>query len=973
MVPVEPGSLRISADLNSDGKDDLVVAPYNRTDPSKNTYVSVLLGNGDGTFQAKQDFPVGSSPLSATSADFNADGITDLATANRDSDNVSVLLGQDSDGDGKGEGTFKPKQDFAAGDAPNSVISAQFNDDNADGKVDSADSVDLAIANYNSKNLSVLLSNGDGTFQEKKDFFVGLLQNTITSADFNADGYADLAISGGGPALCFSSDPCVGLSVLLADNYGNFQYPTEMWGGWATSVTSADINQDNMADLVATFDTSCTGCTPLASVRLGYGDGTFQDRQDFAAGDRYPRSAITPDFNGDTYPDLALGADGNNVPVLLNTAPPKEDTTPPTVDSVSPEDAATGVALNTPVEATFSEAIDQRTLSSTTFTLTKQGGTTRVSATLSYDTATKKATLVPKCDLAPNTTYSATITTGVKDGAVNALEEDYNWAFTTTGGERAWCADDFKLDQQQTSSNDRVSIDDIGYSQEVTAGVSGVAKQVSLYIGCCSDGSSPEGGVSIFVGDSMWGADGYGYMSQYQTKRDGSLSWVDVPLLDPAPVVEAGESFYIWVYPDNSADAYSWGVTTPDAYPGGDLFSMGSGENAGYDAAFRTYVTASDGSPPETTIDSGPSGTVEPSDATFEFSSSESNSTFKCKILKNGATYWDWSTCTPGSFGFYDEGSYTFEVKASDATASTDPTPESRTWTVAVPPPLSPPTITSPADNSYNTDGNITFSGTAEQGSTVKVYQDGATTAAGQATASTSDGSWTINLTGVSEQSTAHTFDVTATDAATSKESAKSTVHVTVDTTAPPAPVITSPTNGSSTDSTIVSGTESEDGTQVTLYQVKSDGSTVQLGDPVTVSSGKWSIDTKLTTAGSYTIQATASDKAGNKTNSSRATFTFSTTPAAPSGLTATQTGTTSSQYIKLTWKDNSNSEKNFVLERSTDQKNWTVLSSTLAPNTTSYTDTKNLSKRTKYYYRVKATNDAGSSAYSNVASATTK
>src|SRR3712207_7126802 len=54
MVPVEPGSLRISAELNGDGKDDLVVAPYNYSDPSKNTYVSVLQGNGDGTFQAKR-------------------------------------------------------------------------------------------------------------------------------------------------------------------------------------------------------------------------------------------------------------------------------------------------------------------------------------------------------------------------------------------------------------------------------------------------------------------------------------------------------------------------------------------------------------------------------------------------------------------------------------------------------------------------------------------------------------------------------------------------------------------------------------------------------------------------------------------------------------------------------------------------------------------------------------------------------
>src|SRR5215207_9504992 len=99
-------------------------------------------------------------------------------------------------------------------------------------------------------------------------------------------------------------------------------------------------------------------------------------------------------------------------------------------------------------------------------------------------------------------------------------------------------------------------------------------------------------------------------------------------------------------------------------------------------------------------------------------------------------------------------------------------------------------TIDSPKDNSIDTDGIITFSGYTEIKSTVKVYQDGATTPADQFFSSSNyDGWWVLSVYNVSEQSTAHTFDVTATDAA-GNESAKSTVHVTVDSTDRIAPTV---------------------------------------------------------------------------------------------------------------------------------------------------------------------------------------
>jgi hypothetical protein len=110
------------------------------------------------------------------------------------------------------------------------------------------------------------------------------------------------------------------------------------------------------------------------------------------------------------------------------------DSTPPTVAAVTPQDQAAGVAPTSNIEATFSEAMDPTTLTSSTFTLTKQGSTQPVAAAVSYDSATKKATLDPSTDLQTGTTYTATVkggSGGVKDLAGNPLAQDKTWSFTT--------------------------------------------------------------------------------------------------------------------------------------------------------------------------------------------------------------------------------------------------------------------------------------------------------------------------------------------------------------------------------------------------------------------------------------------------------------------------------------------------------------------------------------------------------------
>ena len=108
------------------------------------------------------------------------------------------------------------------------------------------------------------------------------------------------------------------------------------------------------------------------------------------------------------------------------------DTTAPSVESVSPAAAAPDVRLTSSVEATFSEAIDATTVNERNFTLTGGGDSAPVAAEVSYDAANNKATLVPHSYLEASQTYTATITTAVKDTAGNALANDQAWSFATT-------------------------------------------------------------------------------------------------------------------------------------------------------------------------------------------------------------------------------------------------------------------------------------------------------------------------------------------------------------------------------------------------------------------------------------------------------------------------------------------------------------------------------------------------------------
>jgi hypothetical protein len=106
------------------------------------------------------------------------------------------------------------------------------------------------------------------------------------------------------------------------------------------------------------------------------------------------------------------------------------DTTAPTVIFTNPVDTASGVATNQKIAATFNEGMDSTTIAASTFTLTGPGATP-VLGTVNYATIGSTATFTPSSVLAPNTLYSATITTGAMDLAGNALASNFGWTFTT--------------------------------------------------------------------------------------------------------------------------------------------------------------------------------------------------------------------------------------------------------------------------------------------------------------------------------------------------------------------------------------------------------------------------------------------------------------------------------------------------------------------------------------------------------------
>ncbi|WP_189091436.1 FG-GAP-like repeat-containing protein [Deinococcus ruber] len=262
-------------DVNADGHLDLLTA--NMDDST----VSVLLGNGDGTFQARQDLPTGSAPVGVVTADINGDGHQDVLTADSNTygestdSTVSLLLGN-------GDGTFQPRQGLGFREPPNALAVADVNND---GVPDLLSALDTSVA--------VRLGNGDSSFRTAPDVPVGNIPNSIATGDLNGDTHLDLVV------VNFSDKT---LSVLLGNGDGTFQPQTVITpsSSYLKAVAMGDVNGDGHLDLVTANLVSSD-----VSVLLGNGDGTLQSPQVMDAGERtYPAAVALGDLNGDGRLDV---------------------------------------------------------------------------------------------------------------------------------------------------------------------------------------------------------------------------------------------------------------------------------------------------------------------------------------------------------------------------------------------------------------------------------------------------------------------------------------------------------------------------------------------------------------------------------------------------------------------------------------------------------------------------------------------
>jgi hypothetical protein len=298
-----PGAAVAVADVNGDGKPDLVAAnSYACSPPFCSTgTVGVLLGKGDGTFQAPVSYASGGSQTSSVAiADVNGDGKPDIVVANGcvSSDIGGCLTGSVSVLLGNGDGTFQAAVTYNSGGyGASSVAVADVNDD---GKPDLLVANRFFCGSTNTACVAVLLGNGDGTFQAAVTHESGPEYGySVAVADVNGDGKPDLLVG----STCILS-PCTDLAgVLLGNGDGTFQTVVtyNSGEGYQTSVSVSDLNGDGKLDLlVANLDSFTVG------VLLGNGDGTFQPVVTSASGGVYAEAVGAADVNGDGKPDLLV-------------------------------------------------------------------------------------------------------------------------------------------------------------------------------------------------------------------------------------------------------------------------------------------------------------------------------------------------------------------------------------------------------------------------------------------------------------------------------------------------------------------------------------------------------------------------------------------------------------------------------------------------------------------------------------------
>lgn len=328
------------ADLNGDGHADIVVSDScvtpACTDPGT---LSVLYGNGDGSFQpAILAGSGGDEPFALAIADVNADGKPDLlvinycqgscgANSGNAAGELTVLLGN-------GDGSFQTPISYSAGgSSPQGFVLA---DVNKDGILDAVISNCGLVSDCSVGGVAVLLGNADGTFRSAVSYVSGgASSGAVKVADLNGDGNPDLAVLH--PCTDRYSDCSQSvIGILFGAGNGTFSLPVTIRTSAriASALEIADVDGDHVPDIIvgAACDASSETCSSgVVSVLLANGSGTFRSPVIFAEGGNYPRDLAVAELNSDGQLDLialnecdpsANGCAFGNLAVLMNDSVP---------------------------------------------------------------------------------------------------------------------------------------------------------------------------------------------------------------------------------------------------------------------------------------------------------------------------------------------------------------------------------------------------------------------------------------------------------------------------------------------------------------------------------------------------------------------------------------------------------------------------------------------------------------------------
>jgi len=312
------------ADINRDGHLDIVATTTRDT-------AIVLLGRGDGTFVNSGTLAVGLSPRAVAAGDLNQDGRVDIVIGNGgvyydpQSSSISVLIGN-------GDGTFQAERRYKTSASPRELALGDFNEDGH---------VDVAVTNYDSGTVSLFAGAGDGGLVPLPSVSTGPRPQGMAAADLDGDGHLDLAVAILGPDLNIPA-PRGELVLLPGRGDGTFASPVRrVLGDRPSDVVSVDFDFDGRPDLAVVYDTNSNEYGELI-VLLNQGAFDFTAER-FGAGD--PTSLTTGDADGDSRPDLVLLNAFTGVVVYHNTglipnrAPHAATSTAPTVECTGPSGA----------------------------------------------------------------------------------------------------------------------------------------------------------------------------------------------------------------------------------------------------------------------------------------------------------------------------------------------------------------------------------------------------------------------------------------------------------------------------------------------------------------------------------------------------------------------------------------------------------------------------------------------------------